>query len=87
MNLAVASFTVSATSNYMVELSSASVGLRSKGRPLLLDQQEDDNKKTRGHHGGDVALERARERACTKASASAAAESVRKYGSGGGRVL
>ena len=117
MNLAIASFTVTATSNYMVEQSSASVGLKSKGRPLLLDQPVDKNneeeeeeegrgdgsvekkgkertgkkekkgkkgKKKKHHHGGDVALERARERACTKASASAAAESVRKYGSGGG---
>ena len=123
MNLAIANFTVTATSNYMVEQSSASVGLKSKGRPLLLDQPVDKNneevveeeeeegrgdgggdgsgekkgkrrtgkkgtkgkkKKKKHHHGGDVALERARERACTKASASAAAESVRKYGSGGG---
>ena len=39
MELAVSNFTVTATSNYMVAQDSASVGLQSKGRPMLLDQQ------------------------------------------------
>jgi ankyrin repeat protein len=86
MKLALTNFSVTATSNYMVGQNSASVGLCSKGRPLLLDQEmcQDKTEQHKLSTKLSLKIERARESACKKASASAASASVRKWGSGNG---
>ena len=92
INLALANFTITATSNYMVTQASASVGLVTKGRPMLLDCCPSSRNTTAVSATGkcqqnasqSIALERARERACTKASAAAASASVRTWCNGAG---
>ena len=78
MNLAVSTFSVTAKSSFSPMISSAHVDISTNGAPMILDNKAT-NFKSSGFH-----LERVRQRACAKASASAANASVRKWRGGSG---